>query len=51
MLTLDSWGGQTNSALYDEKLLDENNEPTYSLEYHQNVHHHVSFAKSTFTNT
>jgi hypothetical protein len=31
MLILDSWGGQTNPALYDKKFVDENDEPTCSL--------------------
>jgi hypothetical protein len=31
LLILDSCGGQTNPALYNEKFLNENNEPTCSL--------------------
>jgi hypothetical protein len=31
MLILESWGGQTNPALYSKKFLDKNNELTCSL--------------------
>jgi hypothetical protein len=31
LLILDSWGGQINPAIYDEKFVDENDEPTCSL--------------------
>jgi hypothetical protein len=31
LLILDSWGGQINPALYDEKFVDENDVPTCSL--------------------
>jgi hypothetical protein len=31
MLIRDSWGGQTNLALYDKRFLDENDEPTCSM--------------------
>jgi hypothetical protein len=49
-LILDPWGGQTNLALYDEKFLNENYEPTCSLKIIlPNVHHYASLAKWTFT--
>jgi hypothetical protein len=31
LLIIDSWGGQTNPAIYNEKCLDESDEPTCTL--------------------
>jgi hypothetical protein len=31
LLIIDSWGGQTNPAIYNEEFLDENDEPTCTL--------------------